>query len=397
LTTVGSSERAAGPQRRAGRGQPGQSGQPGQPDPADAPLRLRTVTAEDVLSVVGAAVAALGLTWVLYERVLPLSGALGFWICWYVLFVLFYFAVAALQWNRLVVQDRVLAVVVSSGGIFATVVVVDQLGYSFIKGLPAISHLNFWTTSMGAAAALSPLSVGGIVMAAVGSLEQLALASVLAVPLGVAAAVFLAEVGGRLERPVRTIVNAMTALPSIIAGLFIYALAILTFGLPESGFAAALAIAIVMLPTVTRASEVVLRVVPGTLREASFALGASHWHTVAKVILPTARSGLATAVVLAMARGFGETAPVLLTAGLNSHLNMDPFNGWQSTLPTFIITSILDNGQWPNYVARAFGAGFALMLVVICLFTIARVLGGARPGELSRRQARKLRREAADS
>jgi phosphate transport system permease protein len=313
-----------------------------------------------------------------------------------VIFVLFYFAVAALQWNRLVVQDRVLAVVVSSGGIFATVVVVDQLGYSFIKGLPAISHLNFWTTSMGAAAALSPLSVGGIVMAAVGSLEQLALASVLAVPLGVAAAVFLAEVGGRLERPVRTIVNAMTALPSIIAGLFIYALAILTFGLPESGFAAALAIAIVMLPTVTRASEVVLRVVPGTLREASFALGASHWRTVAKVILPTARSGLATAVVLAMARGFGETAPVLLTAGLNSHLNLDPFNGWQSTLPTFIITSILDNGQWPNYVARAFGAGFALMLVVICLFTIARVLGGARPGELSRRQARKLRREAAD-
>jgi phosphate transport system permease protein len=189
----------------------------------------------------------------------------------------------------------------------------------------------------------------------------------------------------------------MTALPSIVAGLLIYALAVLALGLPTSGFAASLAIAIVMLPTVTRASEVVLRVVPGTLREASFALGASHWRTVWKVILPTARSGLTTAVVLAMARGFGETAPVLLTAGFTNELNADPFHGWQATLPTFIITSILNDGQFRNYVARAFGAGFALMLVVIVLFTIARIIGGGRPGELSKRQQRKLRRETAGS
>jgi phosphate transport system permease protein len=200
-----------------------------------------------------------------------------------------------------------------------------------------------------------------------------------------------------MERPVRTIVNAMTALPSIVAGLLIYALAVLALGLPESGFAASLAIAIVMLPTVTRASEVVLRVVPGTLREASFALGASHWRTVWKVILPTARSGLTTAVVLAMARGIGETAPVLLTAGFTNDMNADPFHGWQATLPTYIITDILDNGQFPNYVARAFGAGFALMLIVVVLFAIARFLGGGRPGELSKRQIRKLRREAARS
>jgi phosphate transport system permease protein len=362
---------------------------------ADEPLRLRRVTAEDVLTVAGAAFASLGLTWMLYERVLPLSGAFGFWLCWYLAFVVFYLAVAGLQWPRLVVRDRTIGVLVSTGGIFACAVVAEQIGYSFVKGLPAISHLNFWTSTMATTAPLSPLSVGGMVHAAVGSLEQIALASAMSVPLGIMAALFLAEVGGAMERPVRTIVNAMTALPSIVAGLLIYSLAVLALGLPESGFAASLAIAIVMLPTVTRAAEVVLRVVPGTLREASFALGASHWRTVWKVILPTARSGLTTAVVLAMARGIGETAPVLLTAGFTNDLNADPFHGWQATLPTFILTSILQDGQFPNYIARAFGAGFALMLVVVGLFTVARLAGGARPGELSRRQVRKLRREAA--
>jgi phosphate transport system permease protein len=371
----------------------GDSGAP--PAAADVPLTLRRVTSEDVLTVLGAAVGSLGLTWLLYERVLPLSGAFGFWVCWYLVFVAFYLAAAALQWNRLVVRDKAMAVLVSSGGIFATAVVIEQIGYSFIKGLPAISHVNFWTTSMGSVGFFKGLDVGGILHGAVGSLEQLGLASLLSVPLGIAAALFLAEVGGRLERPVRTIINAMTALPSIVAGLFIYALAVLSLGLPQSGFAASLAIAIVMLPTVTRAAEVVLRVVPGTLREASFALGASHWRTVWKVILPTARSGLSTAVVLAMARGFGETAPVLLTAGFTNFLNDNPFHGWQATLPTFIYNSIVQDGQYPLYVARAYGAGFALMVVVMLLFVTARILGGSRPGELSRRQARKLRKEAA--
>ncbi|HEY2640653.1 MAG TPA: phosphate ABC transporter permease PstA [Streptosporangiaceae bacterium] len=371
------------------------------PDVADVPLQLRRVTPEDTLSIFGAAIASLGLTWLLYERILPLTGAFGFWLCWYLLFVIFYLGIAGLQWNRLVVRDKILAVLVSTGGIFATAVVIEQIAYSLVKGLAAIKHPNFWTHDMAnavnSANANGGLNTGGILHAAVGSLEQLALATLFSVPLGITAAVFLAEVGGRLERPVRTIVNAMTALPSIIAGLFIYALAVLALGVPKSGFAAALAISIIMLPTVTRAAEVVLQVVPGTLREASFALGASHWRTVWQVILPTARPGLSTAVVLAMARGFGETAPVLLVAGFTPYLNTDPFHGWQATLPTYILNYVLVYGSQPNNVTRAFGAGFALMLVVVVLFTIARILGGARPGELTKRQIRKLRREAARS
>lgn len=363
---------------------------------ADVPLQIRRVTAEDVLTIVGAAVGSVGLNWVLYERVLPFSGAFGFWVCWYLEFVVLYLAAAGLQWNRRVVTDKTLAVLVSAGGIFASAVVADQLGYSFVKGLPAIAHLNFWTTTGSGVAALTPLTKGGVVHAAVGSLEVLAVASVASVPLGITAALFLTEVGGRMERPVRMIVNAMTALPSVVAGLLIYALAIVTLGLPQSGFAAGLAISIIMLPTVIRASEVVLRVVPGTLREAAFALGASQWRTVWNVILPTARSGLTTAVVLAMALGIGETAPVLIADGFSNYMNADPFHGWQATLPTLIYTYIEDEGR-AGFIARAFGASLALMLVVLVLFTIARVVGGGRPGELSRRQIRKLRREAGGS
>jgi phosphate transport system permease protein len=356
----------------------------------DEILQIRRVSAEEVLAVAGAALASLCLTWVLYEQVLPFTGAFGFWVCWYLLFVLIYLAVAGLLWPRLVVRNKIMAVLFSSGGIFACAVVAEQIGYSTVEGLPAVRHLNFWTSTMAFSGPLSPLTNGGILHAAVGSLEQIGLATAASVPLGIAAALFLTEVGGRLERPVRAIVNAMTALPSIVAGLLVYALAILSFGLPECGFAAALAVAIVMLPTVIRAAEVVLRVVPGTLREASFALGASQWRTVWKVVLPTARSGLTTTVVLAMARGIGETAPVLLTAGFTNEMVANPFHGWQATLPTFIITSILDFGQDPKYVARGMGAGLALMLIVLALFTIARLIGGKAPGELSKRQRRRL-------
>jgi phosphate transport system permease protein len=361
---------------------------------SDQPLELRRITPEDVLTLTGAGLGSLGLTWVLYEQVLPTSGAFGFWVTWYITFLLLYMAAAGLQWSRLVVVDKFMAVAVGSAGVLASAVVLEQIGYSLVKGLHAISHLNFWTQTMAFAPPTSSLHVGGILHAAVGSLEQLALGTLFSVPLGVATAVYLAEVGDVMERPVRTIVNAMTALPSIIAGLFIYAFAVLTLGLPKSGIAAALAISIVMLPTVTRAAEVVIRVVPGTLREASFALGASHWRTVWNVVLPTARSGLSTAIVLAMARGIGETAPVFLVAGFTNEMNLDPLHNWQATLPTFILNSVLFDGQFPNFVARAFGAGFTLMLIVLILFTIARLLGGGTPGQLTRRQRRKLRREA---
>ena len=364
-----------------------------QPPAADVPLRIRSVTAADMVTLVGAAAGALALDWVLYERVLPFSGALGFWVCWYVLFLVFYTSIASLQWDRLAVRDKVVQVALSTFGVLATAIVIDQVAYTLVRGFAAVRHSTFWTQTMASAGPLSPITVGGIAHALVGTLEMLALSTFMSVPLGIAAAVYLAEVGGRAARPVRTLVDAMTSLPDIIAGLFILAFIVLTIGVPKSGFAASLALAITMLPIVARAAETVLRIVPGTLREASYALGGSQWRTVLMVVLPTARSGLATAVVLAMARGIGETAPVLLVAGYSRVMNVNPFANWQTSLPLYTYDEI-QSPETADHI-RAFGAGFVLIILVLILFTIARRIGGGTPGELTRRQRRRIARQDA--
>ena len=364
-----------------------------QPPAADVPLRIRSVTAADMVTLVGAAAGALALDWVLYERVLPFSGVLGFWTCWYVLFLVFYTSIASLQWDRLAVQDKVVQVALSTFGVLATAIVIDQVAYTLVRGFEAVRHSSFWTETMARSGPLSPITVGGIAHALVGTVEMLALSTFMSVPLGIAAAVYLAEVGGRAARPVRTLVDAMTSLPDIIAGLFILAFVVLTIGIPKSGFAASLALAITMLPIVARAAETVLRIVPGTLREASYALGGSQWRTVLMVVLPTARSGLATAVVLAMARGIGETAPVLLVAGYSRVMNANPFANWQTSLPLYTYDEI-QSPETADHI-RAFGAGFVLIILVLILFTIARRIGGGTPGELTRRQRRRIARQDA--
>ncbi len=360
------------------------------PPPVASPPRIRfqSAGAEDVWTVAGSLAAAIGLTWICYERLLPLSGALGFWLVTYVVFLVMYAAVAALQWSRQTVIDRVVAVGLSTGAVLVLAAVVAQIVFTAARGWPAIHHSNFWTSTMALTGPTSPLTSGGMWHALVGSLEQLGLATGFSVPLGILAALFLVEVGGRLARPVRVIVEAMTALPEIIAGLFIYALFILTFGLQQSGFAASLALTVMMIPVVTRTSEVILRLVPAPLREASYALGASQARTLWNVVLPTARSGLATAVVLAMARAVGETSPVLLTAGFTKALSTNPLHGPQTSLPLYIYNYVKLPQQ--AMVQRAFGAGIALMIMVLVLFTLARFLGGKAPGELSRRQRRRI-------
>jgi len=137
-----------------------------------------------------------------------------------------------------------------------------------------------------------------------------------------------------------------------------------------------------------------LRVVPNGLREASLALGSSQWRTVWNVVLPTARAGLTTALILGVARGIGETAPVLLTAGITKNLNANPFSGPQINLPLFIWNYVHIQGQIPADYIRGFGGAFVLVVVVLVLFAVARRLGGSAPGELSKRQRRKLSRQA---
>jgi phosphate transport system permease protein len=362
---------------------------------AETKVRIARVTPEGAATLAGAVLGALGLVWVLYERVLPFSGVLGFWLMWYAVFLLMYAAMARMQWDAREVSHKIALVAFTTGGVLAVTIVLGQVLFVVARGLRAALHLNMWTQSLAFASPLSPLSVGGVLHAIVGTLEQIGLGTLFAVPLGLLAATFLAEVGGRMARPTRTIVEAMTALPDVIAGLFIYALFILTLGMQKSGLAASLALAITMMPIVARASEVVIRLVPGTLREAAYALGSSQWRTVLNVVLPTARSGLATAVVLAMARGIGETAPVLVVSGVTKEFNFNPLSGPQVSLPLYIWEYAHIEAVNDTIVIRAFGGAVALIVVVMLLFALARRLGGAAPGELTRRQRRRLARQGA--
>jgi len=168
---------------------------------------------------------------------------------------------------------------------------------------------------------------------------------------------------------------------------------ILTLGTQQDGFAAALALTVMMLPIVTRASEVMIRLVPNSLREASYALGASQWRTVWNVVLPTAKSGLTTVSVLGMARAVGETAPLLFTAGFTNYFNANPFHGPQSGMPLLIWDFIRISPTAPM-IERGFGAALALLTMVLILFVAARILGGTAPGELTRRQRRRIARDA---
>ncbi|WP_371496953.1 phosphate ABC transporter permease PstA [Kitasatospora sp. NBC_00374] len=342
----------------------------------------------------GSLAGALALTALLFQRIAPLSGAIGFVLCAWLSFLGLY-ALVSRDEGGTAVRDRLASVVVHSIAVLLLGVLVWTVAYVFWEGRDALKHLNFFTEDLSAAGPADPLDKGGALHAVVGTLTQIAIALAITIPLGLSCAVFLGEVPGRFSRLVRTLVEAMTALPSILAGLFVYAVLVVTLHRDKSGFAAAVALSVMMLPILIRAADVVLRLVPGSLKEASYALGASRWRTVWTVTLPSARSGLATAVILAAARGIGETSPVLLCSGYTKILNLDPFGSPQASLPLMAFTLVKFPSQL--HVARAFGAAAVLLALVLLLFLLARAVGGRGPGELTRRQQeRRAVRSAAD-
>ncbi|WP_329553222.1 phosphate ABC transporter permease PstA [Streptomyces sp. NBC_00696] len=345
---------------------------------------LTRLRATDLYAVAGAAASALSLTWLLFAWLLPFNGAVGFVVMAYGLFLLIYALLVSFDEDGPAVVDRIAAAVVRSMGVLLVVILAFVVVYALVEGRKALVHLNFFTQDMKLAGPLEPLSVGGALHAAAGTLIMITIALLITVPAGLVCAVFLTEVPGGYARFVRTIVEAMTALPSIVAGLFIYATVILGLGLSQSGLAAGLALSVMMLPIIIRAADVVIRLVPGTLREASYAMGTSRWRTVWHVVLPTCRSGLTTAVILGTARGIGETSPVLLTAGYTNDLNLNPLHDPMVSLP--LVTFEFVKSPEPNMISRGFGTAALLMTLVLLLFVAARIVGGRGPGQLSRRQ-----------
>ena len=240
-----------------------------------------------------------------------------------------------------------------------------------VKNGAARFDANFLTHSMRG---VGPRDVnGGAYHAIIGTLEQVGIASLIAIPIGLLAAVYVVEHGtGPLVGAVRFVTDVMTGVPSIVAGLFIFSFWVIALGQGFSGFAASLALGILMLPTVVRTTEVVLVLVPDTLREASLALGVPRWKTVVKVVLPTAASGITTGVVLAIARITGETAPLLLTALNYDSINTNPFAGQQAGLPSYVFAQAGQPQQ--TAVDRAWAGALTLLLLVLLLNLAARLV-----------------------
>lgn len=361
------------------------------------PRQLTMIRLRDVTSVVGAAAAAVATAGVFWQEISPFSGLIGFVIVAWFLFVLFYALLVSFDEDQPTVRDRVSAVVVMSLASVVIAALAWLILYTVIEAVPALRHLNFFTQDASNGGSQNPLTQSGALHALVGTLIELGIAMGIAVPLGLLTAVFLNEVPGRYSRFVRTVVDAMTAMPDVLAGLFIYATLILALGLPKSGLAAGTALAVTAVPIVARAGAVVLRLMPGGLTEASYALGSGQWRTVWFVTLPTVRSGLATAVILGAARAVGETAPVLLVAGATNYLAYNPTNGPMMSLPLMVFLDV--NEPTAIEKQRGFGAAVLLLALVLLLFMIARWIGGRGPGQLSpgqqRRRAAASMRDAA--
>ena len=270
--------------------------------------------------------------------------------------------------RRLIDRAAAVAATVSFGAALAALVAV--VSYTAARGLKRFDG-TFLTSSM---ASVGPLdSGGGAYGAIIGTAQQVLLATVIAVPLGLLAAIYLSEYGrGRLARAIRLITDVMTGVPSIVAGLFVYAFWVIGLGRGFSGFAAALALSVLMLPVLTRSAEDMLRLVPASLREAADALGIARWRTILRVVLPTARTGLTTAIMLAIARVTGETAPLLLTSFGSFTVNSDPFHGPQAGLPWLIFQQA--GSAFPTSLDRAWAGALTLILLVSALYLLARLL-----------------------
>jgi phosphate transport system permease protein len=349
--------------------------------PSRRPLRPRDFGPIDMALIAGAALSAYCFVWVVFYQLTLLSGWVGFLVCWLFTFLVTYWMINVLVNGRRMASDRVVAAVITVGALSMFTPLVLLIVFLVAKGAPLLFHTFsgfvhvLTATQKGVEEKCLPgfpCKTPGVFHAIVGTLEQIGIAIVIGVPAGVLTAIYLNEVGGRFTRWVRVVVTAMSGVPAILAGLFVYAFWVVQFHQGFSGFAGALALSVLLIPTVTRGTEEVLRIVPNDLREASTALAAPQWRTVWSVVLPTARSGLVTAVLLSIAVALGETAPLIVTIFGNTALNPDPFHDKQAALPLLSYTEVKSPLQ--SDINLAYTAALVLFMIIFIVFVLARLL-----------------------
>lgn len=314
--------------------------------------------------------ASIALTYLLVA-VTPLSGKLGYFVLFFAILTSANAMSSGVRYGFAASKDAAVKTLVGFGAVVTVIPIASILGTVISKGYKGIK-LNLFTQDMSLATPTDPLTNGGILHAITGTLTLVAIALALSVPLGILTALYLTEIRGKLSKPIRFLVQAMSGVPSIVAGLFILSAVLYPITKGYSGFMGALALTILMIPTIARTSEEVLNLIPQDFREAGTALGGTQWRTVAMIVLPAARSGLITAMILGVARIAGETAPLLLLTGGGDKVNPNAFNGPMGSLPYYIWKSF--NAGSPDAITRAWAGLLVLVLLILFLFTTARFL-----------------------
>jgi len=284
-------------------------------------------------------------------------------------------AVSWIRRDRKAAMNSTTTVLVYIAAAFVILPLISVL-YEIVRLGSVGFSLGIFTDDMAETSSESPLTEGGLLHAVIGTAYIVTFATLLATPIGILTALYIVEVKGRFAGLVRFFVQAMSGVPSIVAGLFIFAVWMIQLGNAYSGIAGAFALTVLMIPTVARTSEEVLKLIPQDLREAGLALGATQWRTVAMVVVPAARSGLITAVILGVARVVGETAPLLLTVGGADAINLNPTQGNMSAFPYYVWKNLLIGNE--NSISRAWLGVFVLMILVLIIFTLARYLSTSR-------------------
>jgi phosphate transport system permease protein len=322
------------------------------------------------------AVAALVALGVLAST--PLKGKLAYVLVFFVAYLIVDSIVSFRRAGRAAAADTLFRGLVTSAIVLAVTPIVSILASVWTRGHKGL-HWTLFTKDMHSNAYTDPVIQGGLLHAIIGTFLLVIVAMVISVPIGILTALYLTEVRGRLTRPIEFLVQAMSGVPSIVAGLFIYASILVPLTKAVNGFEGSLALAILMIPTVARTSQEVLKLIPEDLREAGVALGGTQWRSVALVVVPAARSGLITAMILGVARVAGETAPILLLTGGSGTKNYNVFSGSLGSLPNYIWQSF--GAGTPESITRAWAGILVLLVIVVILFTAARVLGNRKVGK----------------
>jgi len=299
-----------------------------------------------------------------------LAGPLGS----YVAFVATYLTVSfffGLRHDKIKAFDKVMTTLICAGFFTAFIPWVSILFTVFKRGASAI-YWGYFTTDMSVTSNDAELNLGGLSHAIVGSGIILLVASLIAIPFGIITAIYITEIKGRFSGLVRIMIQSMSGVPSIVAGLFVFAL--LVSGKGFSAISGAVALFILMLPTVARTAEEVLKLVPEDLRTSALALGATQTATTFRIVLPAARAGLVTASMLGMARVAGETAPLIMTSFYSANFSTDTSGHPLASLPMYIYQNF-SNGT-DLALSRAWGGAAVLLSIIFIIFTIARLASG---------------------